>query len=169
MKKVLFSLAIVLLAGCTYANRVQSLTDSELCRNLGEYSLYGHEEGIRISKNEIQRRNLNKDQCETIANNTIDRLSPEYKLKLCQNLAEYHYKGAYRHFKRTLDKIKERGYADEECQTMADFYYIRLTRKQEKAQAIADALNQAAENMRETNERLYGRGSYLNPIHIKLQ
>ena len=159
---------LLVLSGCS-TTRASSLNDEKLCQNLGEYTLYKHSDGITITMNEIARRNINKKYCEDVANNLITKISPKYKLKLCQTLAEYHYKGAYQHFSRTLKKIEESGFADQECETMADFYYIRLARKKEKRRAIANAINQAAENMRRTNEQLYGHGSAQNPIHIKLQ
>ena len=111
-----------------------------------------------MTRNEIEGRNIDKISCSSIANHAIDALMSKYKLRLCQRLAGFHYRGEYEKFKRTLDKIQESGFADEECIDMADFYMIKITRKQEKQQAISSAI-----------EKLYGRGSSGNPIYIRLQ
>jgi hypothetical protein len=164
---------LCLVTACSYSYRVQSINDNELCDRLGQYVLYGHSAGTTITRAEIERRNLDKGACAERAGAVIDRLSPQHKLKLCQDLAAYQYKGAYEHFKSTLDQIVARGYADDECITMAEFYYVKLARKQEKAVAIAAALNGVAQGMRESNqllwERLYGPGTALNPVHTKVE
>lgn len=169
MRKVVLLLPLIVLFGCAYSSKVKRLPEEDLCKNLGKYTLYSNQEGISITQEELKRKNIDQTYCSNIANDEVVRLAPSYKLKLCQNLASYHYKGLYTHFKNTLQKIQNAGFADEECSTMADFYLIRISRKQERDQTIANALNQAAENMRRTNEQSYGRGSALNPIHIKIE
>ncbi len=168
MKALIIILSIIFISGCGYAGKVKSLTDERLCENFGRYSLYAHDEVVHLTKEEIDTRNIDSQHCQDIANSEIDRISPGYKLKLCQNLASYHFKGAYPHFKATLDKIEKAGFADDECNTMADFFLVRLSRKQQKVQAIANALSHASDNMRRTNEQLYGRGSAFNPIHVNI-
>ena len=168
-KVLLVFIVCTLFYGCTYSNKVQTLSTEELCQNIGKYTLYSHEDGLALTNKALAEREFDKERCEKTAKAEYERLSPKYKLKLCQNLAAYHYKGAYKHFKNTLTKIEQAGFADQECNTMADFYYIRLSRKQEKAQAISAALTQAAENMRKSNEALYGPGTAFNPIHINVK
>ena len=158
MKLFYLFIMMTLVSGCAYSQRVQSLTDSELCSNLGHYSLYGHSEGTKLTLDEINARNIYNNDCIELANQTADRMAPDYKLELCQNLAAFHYKGNYKKFRNTLTRIESLGFADEECKTMADFYLTRLTRSQEKKQALADAVKE-----------LYGRGSQSNPYHIKVQ
>lgn len=169
MRSMVFIVMMLGLYGCTYSLKVNSISDTELCSNLGYYYIYDNASGIEITQKEIDSRNLDKNVCSGIANKKIEELIPKYKLKLCQNLAEYHYKGAYSHFKKTVDRIRTMDFADEECNTMADFYLIRLSRKQEKAQAISSALKEAAENIKRTNEQLHGKGTQFNPIHINIQ
>jgi hypothetical protein len=169
MKIIILLIVMTLLHGCSYSQRVKSLNDSELCENLGKYTLYGHIEGIELTQNEIGFRYINQEDCSEIANKTIVQMIPTYKLELCQNLAANHYRGDYIQFKTTLTKIENLGFADDECNTMADFYLIRLSRKQEKSQALATALNQAAANIRHANEQVNGRGSQFNPVHVKFQ
>jgi len=149
--KIFILVGLIILQGCNYSQRVQSLSDTELCENLGYYSLYKHTEGISLTQAEINFRSINKNNCEGIANAKIDQITPKYKVQLCQNLVAYHVKGAYEHFKITLDKIKNLNFADEECYTIAEFYLIRLNRKKEKMQA------------------LFGKGTLFNPFHVKLQ
>ncbi len=162
-------LSLLVLTGCGFAGKVKRMNDDRLCQTFGEYSLYDHAEAMRLTKEEITRRNIDTPRCENMANSEIDRMSSEYKLRLCQNLASFHYQGAYPNFNTTLDKIEKAGFADEECNTMADFFLIKLSRKQEKAKAISNAINQASENMRRNNEALYGKGTTFNPIHVKIQ
>jgi hypothetical protein len=169
MKLLYILVFIALISGCSYSSKVKSLDNTELCQSLGKCTLYNHEEGISITKKEISDRGINKDNCSEIANITIEQLTPKYKLHLCQYLAAHHYRGNYIQFRETITKIENNGFADKECNTMADFYMIKLSRKQERDQALANALNQAAENIRRTTEQTYGLGSRFNPIHVKLQ
>jgi hypothetical protein len=169
MKVLYFLMFAVLISSCGYSFKVKSLGDTELCQNLGKYKLHDNANGIRLTKNEIYTRDINKGNCSTIANETIGQLRPKYKLHLCQYLAAHHYRGNYEKFKETITKIEANGFADKECTTMADFYMIKLSRKKEKDQALSNAINKAAENMRRTNEQIYGRGSRFNPIYIQLQ
>lgn len=161
------------LGGCafSYSQKVKTLSDYELCSNFGKYSLYEHKEGLSLTAAEIKARNetIDKPTCSDTANNTFSALSPKYKLKLCQHLAAYHYKGSYEHYSNTLKKIERLGFADEECSTMVEFYYIKLARKQEKSEAISNALRQVADNMKESNEHIYGPGTRYNPIHLKIE
>lgn len=160
------------LTACTYSSRVKEINDLDLCDRLGSYVIQDHKEGIEITRAEIERRQIDKNQCAVRAEAEISKLSPEYKLKYCQELALFQYKGAYQHFKATADRISALGFGDHECLTMAEFYLVRLSRKQEKSEAISSALNQFIESTREQNkllwERLYGPGTSLNPIHIKI-
>jgi len=158
MKYLCYFVFIVVFSGCSYAQRVKSFDDVALCKNLGRYTLHEHNEGVSLTKNEIFSRDIDKDYCSNIANQTIDELKPGLKLRLCQSLAASHYRGDYPNFKRTLEKVQRLGLADEECSTMAEFYMNRIARKKEKDRALSNAINQA-----------FGRGSYYNPVYIKLQ
>lgn len=162
MRLLLLAAALALTACAGYESRVSSLSDRELCTNLGVYTLKDHAEGIEITRDEIGRRNLDKARCERRANETAKRLRPEYKLSFCQRLADYHYEGEYAPFRETLDHIERLGMADEECATMARFRYQQMAREREDRARIAAAIQAAT-------QEIAGRGSYANPLQIRIQ
>ena len=161
MRPLTLILAGLLLAGCSYKSEVRSISDTELCRNLGVYTLKSHEEGIRLTRDEIERRGLDKARCVETANKAVDEFRPVYKQGLCEKLAVYHYEGQYRPFKQTLDKLEDRGFNDRECVRMAQFHLREMERDREQEQRIMEAINEAADEM-------FGKGSYGNPIHIQV-
>ena len=170
MKYTYFLVLVIIFSGCArYADRVKSFKDDHLCGDLGRFTVQKNNEGILLIKNEIEKRNLDKKYCSRIANQAIDKYRPKYKLRLCQTLATWHYRGDYPKFKKLLNKVGKLGFADEECNTMAQFRMNQIARKKERSQAIADAINQASQSYSQTNEQLYGRGSYTNPVYIQLK
>ena len=169
MKRLLAAIFIAyMLSGCDYASRVTSLSDDELCENLGAYTLKNHEEGLGVTYGEIEKRDIDAESCVAIANREIKNQIPGYKLELCQGIAKYHYNGAYAHFKDALEKIQNAGFADDECDTMAQFMMTRIARSKERNAAIANAIAQTTILMQERNRQLYGIGSSSNPLYIKV-
>lgn len=169
MKLISLISIIIALYGCTYAKRVSKYDNETLCEKLGKYTLYSNLSGIKTTLDEINRRGIEKEKCTIIANNAYDQHALQYKLKLCQQLAAFHYTGEFEAFKQTSTMIGEKGFADSECNTMADFYFTKLTRKQERSQAISSALHELSISIQNSNNQLYGRGSYFNPIYIKVK
>jgi len=169
MKYIYFFAIVMIFSGCArYADRVKLYGDESLCENLGQFTVQKNDEGILLTKNEIEKRNIDKKSCSRIANQTIDEYRPKYKLRLCQTLATWHYRGDYPKFKKLLGKVEKLGFADEECNTMAQFRMNQIARKKERSQAIADAINQASQSYRQTNEQLYGSG-YAPSVYIQLK
>lgn len=159
---VLVSILIVVSSACSYQSRVKRMEDKELCSDLGAHTLYENEEGVRIARQEISRRDIDKEQCSQIANRMMARLTPKYKERLCQHAAEYYIEADYRNYRSTVDKIKRNNFADQECATIIRFYFRRVQASERRKQAIAEALQEFGEEMSRP-------GTRSNPLIIELQ
>lgn len=144
MRVAIVVLAALLIGACAYKDRVSHLSDRELCENLGAYTLKAHDEGVRITREEIQSRQIDADRCQRMAAETIERIRPDYKIGQCKALADYHYEGQYKPFRKTVDRLAERGLADKECETIAEFRYQEIARERERAARVRNALQKAA-------------------------
>ena len=171
MKYFLFTVISLLLLGCAsyQLHNTEGASNEQLCMNLGHTWLYNKTELHSATLAEVNKRDIDKEYCDKFANKKIAELSPRWKINLCQQVSKMHYVGAYEKYKKTMAEIERLGYADAECDEIAEFYWRKVARKQERNARISAAIQQASENYQRQLDRNNALGTYWNPINVNVR
>ncbi len=142
--------------------------EKNICQRYGEHSLYMDKNEAAKYEEIIYSSNIDIKDCETYAKERISKISPDYKISLCEHLAAFYYKGNYPAYTETLDKINHAQFADKECETIGQFFLRRIERKTEKRFKASASLNQLL-NMQKSTSDPYKLGTSSNPIYLKVR
>lgn len=145
MRIIIAGLIILVLQGCSSAQRVARYDDEKVCRQHGIYWMTQNLDGLRITNRHVQERGIDKEWCGDIANKMLAARQDSYKSKLCESLGLYRFKGAYGHFQKSMEQIKANGFYDQACGQMANYYYIRLRRDRKESEMLKADFKDAPE------------------------
>lgn len=171
MKLLAFLSMLFIFSACTpkYVNDTATASDEQLCVNLGKAWLYNHSKVRAVTLAEVEKRNINKEYCGKVADRKIAELGSQLKIQLCEQVANLYYQGEYAGYKKKMNELIRLGYVDEECETIAEFYWRRVARKQERSARFAAAFKAAADMMHRQQEKMNALGTWNNPIYINVR
>jgi hypothetical protein len=145
MRLIVLACVTSLLTACSYKEKVTSLSNEELCRNLGNYTFARHQEGISITRKEIKTRDIERERCKSLAQEKYKAVKKARKQERCEALADYYEDGDYAGFKKMLTELHKRNMVDNECRQIAKFRLQQKWWPSEKG--IINAIKEALEDL----------------------
>lgn len=158
---------VVVLTGCSpvvTSENVKTFSDHELCASLGVMEFESDNDGKDLLVREIKEREIPRGECEDTADDQLFSLRNKDKNRLCQQLGKYYHQGASEKYYTILRQAEEKGYYDDQCVDIAEFYFRRVERQREAREDRRERIRAAGQVLSQMNRP----GTYGNPIHVRI-